>query len=114
MTTLYRPLLIETAEQADALPSGTVATYGQGVTKLTAHRVGKAGRSLDAWMVMDEVVSHADMTGWTALVPIDVEVEHIRESGGRRRQKTLYVTPWETPARPGDEAQALADGGDRS
>ena len=114
MTTLYRPVLIESAEQAEALPRGTVATYGKGSAKLTAHRVTVIAVKPDAWLVMDDFLSSSDMVGWTALVPIEAEEEWTvgqedpswapgTESWARRFQaqepgRRLFrrsVTPWE-------------------
>lgn len=40
------------------------------------------------------VISHGSMVGDQALVPIEAEVEYIRESAGRRREKTLFITEW--------------------
>ena len=76
MTTLYRPVLIETAEQAEALPRGTVAMYGGGNMTLTAHRVTSIAAKPDAWNSMDDLLSSSDMVGWAALVPIEAEEEY--------------------------------------
>ena len=70
MTTLYRPVLIESAEQAEALPVGTVA-YDP--------RVGAAvrvGYGL-GWSVTGDpdTVQSGHMLGFTALVPIEAEEE---------------------------------------
>ena len=75
MTTLYRPVLIESAEQAEALPRGTVATYGGGNVTLTAHRITSIAAKPDAWNGMDDLLSSSDMVGWSALVPIEAEEE---------------------------------------
>ena len=75
MNILYKPVLIESAEQAEALPRGTVATYGEKSAKLTAHHVGNVVTPADAWLVMDELMPSAEMIGWTALVPIEAEEE---------------------------------------
>lgn len=92
MLTLYRPVLIETAEQAEALPIGTVAVFAQnGMPSTTAIKL--AG-PLPGWWLGDERVLPWEVRGWSALVPIEVEVEYIRESGGRRREKTLFITEW--------------------
>lgn len=93
MTTLYRPVLIESAEQAEALPRGTVATYGEKSAKLTAHHVGNVVTPADAWLVMDELMPSAEMIGWTALVPIEAEEE--TDAGLDLTPLRRLVTPWE-------------------
>lgn len=78
MTILYKPVLIETVEQAEALPEGTQRLQN-----------GLEGLAL----------------GWTALVPIEVE-EETRDHPGvmlptnppRYPQQTRLVTPWEVLA----------------
>ena len=96
-TTVYVPQVIESAEQAEALPLGTP------VWNLRPHDfVDDRGYvdTVSGQRVVDTVTGRhfaADMVGWTALVPVEVEVEYIRESGARRREKTLYVTPWKDP-----------------
>ena len=99
MTTLYRPILIESAAQAEALPRGTVATYGEGNMTLTAHRVTSIAVKPDAWNGMDDLLSSNDMIGWTALVPIEAEEEV--GAGGDGMDEDFYltrrlVTPWES------------------
>ncbi len=98
MTTLYRPVLIESAEQAEALPVGTLAREGANVTI----------KSFDGrwrWAGLDGVVQpQAEAAvGWTALVPIEAEEETrlfpARYRGERKlngtHRKTRLVTPWE-------------------
>lgn len=123
MTTLYRPVKIETAEQAEALPIGTIALLGPerpaAFENAAAVKVGPETTSegVEIWLVCSQsTADDAHMVGWTALVPIEVEVEQIRETGGRRRTKTLYVSPWTIPDADGsvDEAPALADCGDQA
>lgn len=99
MTTLYRPVLIETAEQAEALPVGTYAkneaTTGSG-TWYAPPRVN-IGRGM--WPG-DDLYRSSDMTGWTALVPIesrrqgptdtvDPDFEHVPSPRAHR-----YCTRW--------------------
>lgn len=73
MTRLYRPVLIESAEQAEALPVGTVAT------DLGARIVSAAVRTdvgLGWFVSGDEMTDmHEHLVGWTALVPIEAEEE---------------------------------------
>ena len=103
MITLYRPVLIESAEQAEALPLGMVATSP--VIDAVAIRVGYGL----GWSVSGDEMSdmHAHMVGWTALVPIEAEEEtrdHPRrhekapragEAYLRPATMTRLVTPWE-------------------
>ena len=102
MTTLYRPVLIESAEQAEALPDGTVALAHPGEPETgVAHRCGCGDRSC-RWLKEGRSRSSGYVVGWTALVPIEAEEEtdahlvsadHFPGQGPKRR----LVTPW-TPA----------------
>src|SRR5690606_27756412 len=81
MTTLYKPVLIESAEQAEALPIGTVATR----TSRFEHTTGNVRHQDDVAIKLDTTEWHASlytywcgsqtMVGWTALVPIEAEEE---------------------------------------
>ena len=98
--TLYRPMLIESAEQAHALPVGTVATHPD-------YWPREKGNLLGSWEGPGDAMQNAEMVGWTALVPIEAE-EETREHP-RRHEKaprtgeaylrpatmTRLVTPWE-------------------
>ena len=92
MTTIYVPRLIESAEQAEALPRGTVATYGEKSAKLTGHHVGHVGTRGDVWLCIGEFMPNADMVGWTALVPIEAVEEHVAPDA---ITYSRYVTAWE-------------------
>ena len=92
MTTLYKPVKIESAEQAEALPRGTVATYGEKSAKLTAHHVGHVGTRGDVWLCIGEFMPNADMVGWTALVPIEAVEEYVAPDA---ITYSRYVTAWE-------------------
>ena len=120
--TLYVPVLIETAEQAEALPVGTVATHSSGAGMDHAHKVGLGDHLARGWLSLSADVSDAAMVGWTALVPIeaeeewgvemsqDGEVTHVvpaisrehaeetfsnQEPGSARIVRRLPATPWE-------------------
>lgn len=115
MTTLYRPVLIESAEQAAALPIGTLARHATGPGMDHAHKVSPIGR--DVWVAVGGNCTNAEMAGWTALVPIEAEEEwglvldddgsmDIAESEAEVREWVRlgdeprppvhrYVTPWE-------------------
>lgn len=96
-TTIYVPTRITSYEQAEALPVGTIAllpidrSHRQVLTKTTDRGPGP-------WELDMHGYGNGSVVGWTALVPVQVEVEHLRETEGRRRAKTLYVTPWQEPA----------------
>lgn len=100
MTTLYKPVLIETVEQAEALPVGTVATdLGTSIVSAAVRTDVGLG-----WFVSgDEMTDmHEHLVGWTALVPIEAE-EETRDHPGimlptdppRHPQQTRLVTTWE-------------------
>ena len=111
MTTLYKPVLIESAEQAEALPIGTVAKRAKWHESgyqdyYSAVRVG-----YNAWFTTSDTADRQDslsrhMIGWTALVPIEAE-EETREHPTRVEerpesaylqpvQQVRYKTRWET------------------
>lgn len=100
MTTLYKPVLIETAEQAEALPIGTPF-----LTFRTDP--GKDPLVVEADFV--DGINDYDLTpGWNwhcvALVPIEAKEETSEaldhaEAGaylGSMPAQTRYVTPWES------------------
>lgn len=105
MSTIYIAQKIETSEQAAALPVGTLAISSEmddsgDTMHWAAVKVGMEWARTDVAdglpMLWDAAMVDVDVP-WTALVPVEVEVEYIRESGARRREKTLYVTPWKDP-----------------
>ena len=91
MTTLYKPVLIESAEQAEALPEGTIISYRLAPTVLISdeERVWVDGE--------DTVMTGADLYAardvWTVLVPVEAEEETAPAPFSHR---TRYVTPWES------------------
>ena len=96
MTVIYVPRLIESAEQAEALPINTLA--------ISADGVDPAIRKEDGWhgIFGDPPYSHAEMVSDYALVPIEAEEEtrgYIRYMYGRYEDytgtRTRLVTPWE-------------------
>lgn len=101
MTILYRPVLIESAEQAEALPAGTLARHSEGAGMDHAHKIAAMpGLMGSHWVSSMGVESNAAMVGWTALVPIEAEEETVPQSAvladwqpdsSARR----LVTPWE-------------------
>lgn len=119
MTTLYRPVLIESAEQAEALPEGTLARHDDHMP-VEKWRDEYGGTH---WGYIEESVEVDLLLGWTALVPIEAEEEwtamgsdngepwvaHVGHDGidGTREEAQQYVdrfggfvahrtrTPWE-------------------
>ena len=113
---LYRPVLIETAEQAEALP-------GKAVILVALKRTGEVHASHlhgdltpDYWPNRLEEPRRWD---WTALVPVEAEeevmpasriagrltesgVEFTPDTGKVATWQRRYVTPWteDTPAHP--------------
>lgn len=99
-TLLYRSVLIETTEQAEALPIGTLAIssemYDDGHTMhWAAVKVGTSWARTDVAdglpLIHDAAMVDADVP-WTALVPIEAEEETAPAPFSHR---TRYVTPWE-------------------
>ena len=109
MTTLYRSVLIESAEQAEALPIGTLAKRPQ------HYSIEKVDECPDEWTdtCNAELRTSSDVVGWSALVPIEAEEEYSAENsyGGRdltsslayaqldaelhgTTAQTRLVTPW--------------------
>ena len=92
MTALYKPVKIESVEQAEALPEGTVAICAEDWP------VEKSG---GLWGRQGYPSSFlADTGDWTALVPIETEeetkAERLNRVGDPRWQEsTRLVTPWE-------------------
>lgn len=92
MTTLYKPVLIKSAEQAEALPIGTVALTPGG------HPAMKSAPGV--WIVVGvpSYRSDAQAVGSTALVPIEAEEEHGARGDGEAEDFYLtrrFTTPWE-------------------
>ena len=96
MTTLYRPVLIESAEQAEALPVGTVAYLpGFNGWVTPAAKVGPSD-----WRSGDDDPGTRDrtMVDWTALVPIEAEEELVEKRRLCQKDPDIlhrYVTGWQ-------------------
>ncbi|MEJ6544511.1 hypothetical protein PQI65_15085 [Brachybacterium paraconglomeratum] len=99
MTTLCRPVLIESAEQAEALPEGTLARHDDHMP-VEKWRDEYGGTH---WGYIEESVEVDLLLGWTALVPIEAEEERqaiaeceIGVPGTERIvHEHRFVTPWE-------------------
>lgn len=106
MTTLYRPVLIESVEQAEALPPGTIAIPSDHRKDCADEQAGPSSPSVRLRCYEPGYTWHSDwdgahngddLVGWTALVPI----EAAEQTSDRRRLCdpepdifTRYVTPW--------------------
>ena len=92
MITLYRPVLIETVEQAEALPIGTIALlWPDRPEAYENHAAVKAGpedtsAGVPLWLVDSQGTdTGVGMVGWTALVPIEADEVAVIVSGGLER-----------------------------
>ena len=99
MTTLYRPVLIESAEQAEALPAFTVARYIDGDVRAAIKTIDGIWESIPGFYG-EEAHFSEDFIGWTALVPIEAEEETtgalVNRAGDIHWEESRrLVTPWE-------------------
>ena len=98
MTLIYVPQLIESAEQAEALPLWTTARieeHPRDGFPMIAMRIVRGWRNRD---LVDGRIPHADMVGWTALAPVEAKEEtHSIQTRGQTAPewRTRLVTPWE-------------------
>lgn len=84
MTTLYRPVKITSAEQAEALPVGTIAIRG------ASHpEIARKARAV-LWESEDQDRGNRHMVGWTALVPIEAEEEQVAVGKASDGTETCY------------------------
>ena len=98
MTTLYRPVLIESAEQAEALPEGSVVINNDGDRYSRHPRWGEWHSVADDRDLTEDLDSTFRPPTITALVPIEAEEEF--GAGGDGMDEDFYltrrlVTPWE-------------------
>ena len=87
MTTLYKPVLIESDDQARRLPDGAILIdqdYG-----ILYERSG------DDWSDPEGFGIDATGNSVLALVPIEAEEETMWEDSAYFRTQTRLVTPWE-------------------
>ena len=105
MTTLYRPVLIESAEQAEALPADTIALLrperpaayeNHAAVKM---RPEETSEGVDLWLIGSQRTGGSSrMVGWTALVPIEAEEELVERSRLCQKDPDVlhrYVTGWQ-------------------
>lgn len=110
MTILYKPVLIESAEQAEALPDGVLAfaPFEPDPELMDPEAVGFRWSNFlvkygDLWEAPEgggDWTMHELLVGWTALVPIEAKEEtNTRWDEGDPvndfTKKSRYVTPWE-------------------
>ena len=90
MTTLYKPVLIESAEQAEALPVGTTVTHPD-------YWPREKGNLRGSWEGPGDAMRNAEMVGFTALVPIEAKegTDTIQTGAEHFYTRARYVTPWE-------------------
>ena len=99
MTTLFKPVLIESAEQAEALPEGAIMFLPAGPYVWTARDPG--GEFLDHYGRPWHFENTQDDEPFTALVPIEAEEETtgalVNRAGDIHWEESRrYVTPWES------------------
>ena len=96
MTVIYVPRLIESAEQAEALPEGSIMFLPAGPYVWTARDPG--GEFLDHYGRPWHFENTQDDEPFTALVPIEAEegTDTIQTGAEHFYTRTRYVTPWES------------------
>lgn len=93
---LYREVLIESAEQAEALPIGTVAVLGPHEDSPMSFL--RSDGNAPPWYAStdgDSHTSNGEMVGCIALVPIEAEEETLWSGSRHLYTQTRLVTPWE-------------------
>lgn len=85
MSTLYKPVKIETAEQAESYPLGTVAAASFDYSR---------ERSVDGWAESENgrAYSHDEMIGFVAFVPVKAVAETVSPDAVTY---VRHVTAWE-------------------
>ena len=101
MTTLYRPVLIESAEQAEALPVRTPIIIGPFVAMRPDNESFWGMSYSDADYTSRDLVKSFPDYDLTALVPIEAEKETtgalVNRAGDIHWEESRrLVTPWET------------------
>ena len=92
MTTLYKPVLIEYAEQAEALPVRTPIVIGPFVAMRPDNESFWGMSYSDADYTSRELVKSFPDYDLTALVPIEAVEEHVAPDA---ITYSRYVTAWE-------------------
>lgn len=95
MTILYKPVLIETTEQAEALDAGTLLIHDRYAPLFVAE--DEDGKTLSLRRGSPSYMDVRNAVGWTALVPIEAEEGTDTTQTGAEHfyTRTRYVTPWE-------------------
>ena len=102
MTTIYVPRLIESAEQAEALPEGTIMFLPAGPYVWTARDPG--GEFLDHYGRPWHFENTQDDEPFTALVPIEAEEEWAAEFDSGE----MYMNLDQDSARDADGGTAMS------
>ena len=95
MTIIYKPVKIESAAQAEALPEGTIMFLPAGPYVWTARDPG--GEFLDHYGRPWHFENTQDDEPFAALVPIEAEegTDTIQTGAEHSYTRTRYVTAWE-------------------
>lgn len=96
MTTLYKPVLIESSEQAEALDAGTLLIHDRYAPLFVVE--DEDGKTLSLRRGSPSYMDVRNAVGWTALVPIEAEEEtcSVQTRGQISPEwRTRYFTPWE-------------------
>ena len=89
MTVIYLPRVIESQDEADALPDGTVAVRDGSWPRILLR--DETGQHWASWETSG--MTRPAMAGWTALVPTDAdEYESEEMAPGRHRSPDIYST----------------------
>ena len=89
MSTIYIPHIIESQEEVDALPDGTVAIRDGSWPRILLR--DETGQHWASWEAVG--MTRPDMRGWTALVPTDADEYDSEEMApGRHRSPDIYST----------------------
>ena len=96
MSILYKPVKIESAEQAEALPEGVIMRSRTGSLCERGTITGDPCIWEEGWLSIPDAIEH--LAPLTALVPIEAEEEF--GAGGDGMDEDFYltrrlVTPWE-------------------
>ena len=105
---VYIPQRIESAEQAEALPAGTLAWHLEGTGVDHAHKVAPLpGHHEGGWITLAGYAVNFQIIGWSALVPVEAHTQdHTPTPGwGEHMRRHRHVTEWldgPSPDRRGD------------
>ena len=95
MTTLYRPVPIETTEQAEALPDAAIVVGDETGERYLKNYDGTWWGITEMAGPLSQDVKYDKIT---ALVPIEAEegTDTVQTGAEHSYTRTRYVTPWES------------------